>query len=365
MSEERTGGPGGRVTLDTVAVEAGVSASTVSKVLNGGADVSAVTRRRVEAVMDSLGYRRRAARLRAGFVDLVLDELDSLRSVEIVRGVAETLHAAGVRMVLSAVHGRDDGADVGTGSGSGSGSGSGGWIDRLAARRSSGAVLVVSELTSKQRRRLTAMDVPVVRVDPAGHVRHVGHVEALVPTFGATNWEGAVSATEHLIGLGHTRIAHLAGPRQLLCSRARADGYRAAMERAGLRVPEGFTPHGEPDDTSGRREAARLLDALAAAGEQPPTAIFAASDLQALGALEELRARGRRIPEDVSVVGFDDLPVARRTHPPLTTVRQPLFDMAAMAARTLLRIIDGEPVPNHRLELATRLVVRGSTAPPT
>ncbi|MFB7339078.1 LacI family DNA-binding transcriptional regulator [Streptomyces hydrogenans] len=344
MTEERTDARGGKVTLHTVASEAGVSVSTVSKVLNDRADVSAETKERVEAVMDALGYQRRPARRRGSVVDLVLNELDSLWSVEIVRGVDEVLHAAGAGMVLSAVHGRSSATRE--------------WLDQLAARRSNGAILVVSELTPQQRRRLAAMDVPFVLVDP------VGHVDALVPTVGATNWAGAVSATEHLIELGHTRIAHLAGPRQLLCSRARADGFRATMERAELPVPEGFVPHGDFDDTSGRRETARLLDALAATGEAPPTAIFAASDLQALGAFEELRARGCRIPEDVSIVGFDDLPVARWTHPPLTTVRQPLFDMAAMAANTLLRIIDGEHVENLRVELATRLVVRGSTAPP-
>ncbi|MGW1928793.1 LacI family DNA-binding transcriptional regulator [Streptomyces sp. NPDC001919] len=344
MAEERTDAQGGRVTLHAIAAEAGVSVSTVSKVLNDRADVSVDTKERVEAVVEALGYRRRPARRRGSVVDLVLNELDSLWSVEIVRGVDEVLHAAGASMVLSAVHGRS--ADTRE------------WIDQLAARRSSGAILVVSDLTPQQRRRLAALDVPFVLVDP------VGHVDALVPTVGATNWAGAVSATDHLIDLGHTRIAHLAGPRQLLCSRARADGYRATMERAELPVPAGFVPHGDFNDTSGRRATARLLDDLAAAGEEPPTAVFAASDLQALGAFEELRARGLRIPEDVSIVGFDDLPVARWTHPALTTVRQPLFDMAAMAANTLLRIIDGEHVENLRVELATRLVVRASTAPP-
>ncbi|MGW6538456.1 substrate-binding domain-containing protein [Streptomyces sp. NPDC055051] len=303
------------------------------------------TKGRVEEVADALGYRRRPARRRGSVVDLVLNELDSLWSVEIVRGVDEVLHAAGASMVLSAVHGRS--ADTRE------------WIEQLAARRSNGAILVVSDLTQQQRRRLAAMDVPFVLLDP------VGQADALVPTVGATNWAGAVAATEHLIGLGHTRIAHLAGPRQLLCSRARTDGYRATMEGAELPVPEGFVRHGEFNDASGRRETARLLDALEAVGEPPPTAIFAASDLQALGAYEELRGRGLRIPEDIGVVGFDDLPVARWTHPPLTTVRQPLFDMAAMAAQTLLRIIDGERVENLRVELATRLVVRGSTALPS
>lgn len=333
-----------RVTLNSVASEAGVSVSTVSKVLNGRSDVSTDTKERVEAVMDRLGYQRRPARRRGAVIDLVLNELDSLWSVEIIRGVDEVLHAAGASMVLSAVHGRSSDTRE--------------WIDQMAARRSNGAILVVSELTAQQRRRLAAMDVPFVLVDP------VGSVDALVPTVGATNWAGAVSATEHLIALGHTRIAHLAGPRHVLCSRARADGFRATMEQAELTVPEGWVPHGEFNDVSGRDEMNRLLDLAEAEGAEPPTAVFAASDLQALGAFEALRARGHAIPGDVSVVGFDDLPVARWTHPPLTTVRQPLLDMAAMAANTLLRIVDGEPAEHLRLELATQLVVRGSTAAP-
>ncbi|MFF3171871.1 LacI family DNA-binding transcriptional regulator [Streptomyces sp. NPDC057900] len=343
MTTEPTG-TSGRVTLNKIASVAGVSVSTVSKVLNDRSDVSAETKERVESVMDDLGYERRPARRRGGVVDLVLNELDSLWSVEIIRGVDEVLAEAGASMVLSAVHGRS--ADTRE------------WLDQLAARRSSGAILVVSELTPQQRRRLSAMDIPFVLVDP------VGSVDALVPTVGATNWAGAVSATEHLIGLGHTRIAHLAGPRQLLCSRARADGFRAAMERAELPVPDGWVSYGEFNDASGRTGTARLLDEAAARGEDPPTAVFAASDLQALGAFEALRARGVEIPAGMSVIGFDDLPVARWTHPALTTVRQPLLEMASMAATTLLRIIDGEQVDTLRLELSTRLEVRGSTSSP-
>ncbi|MGW8631725.1 LacI family DNA-binding transcriptional regulator [Streptomyces sp. NPDC055793] len=331
-----------RVTLSMIASEAGVSVSTVSKVLHGRSDISTDTKDRVEAVMEHLGYQRRPTRRRGAVIDLVLNELDSLWSVEIIRGVDEVLHEAGASMVLSAVHGRSSDTRE--------------WIDQLAARRSNGAILVVSDLTPQQRKRLAALEVPFVLLDP------VGSVDALVPTVGATNWAGAVSATRHLIDLGHTRIAHLAGPRHVLCSRARADGFRATMESAELPVPAGWVPHGEFNDTSGRAETARLLDAAEAAGEAPPTALFAASDLQALGAFEALRERGYAIPDDVGLVGFDDLPVARWTHPPLTTVRQPLQDMASMAAHTLLRIIDGEPADRLRLELPTQLVVRGSTA---
>ncbi|MEU6404323.1 substrate-binding domain-containing protein [Streptomyces sp. NPDC046985] len=336
--------PGGKVTIGAIAAEAGVSPATVSKVLNGRSDVSAATRERVQQIMARRHYQRRGARRRGGIVDLVLNELDSLWSIEIIRGAEEALRGAGVSMVLSAVHG--------------SGAGTSAWLDQLAARRSDGAVLVVSDLNLRQRTRLTSLGVPFVLVDP------VGTVEAGVPTIGATNWAGAVAATEHLIGLGHRRIAHLAGPRQLLCSRARADGFRAAMEGAALEVPEGAVRHGEFNDPSGHAETTALLDEAERSGRPLPTALFAASDLQAFGAYAALRGRGLRVPHDISVVGFDDVPVTRWSDPSLTTVRQPLQAMAAMAARTLLRLIDGEDVDLPRVELATQLVVRDSTAPP-
>ncbi|MFB7948559.1 LacI family DNA-binding transcriptional regulator [Kitasatospora phosalacinea] len=332
-----------KVTIGEIAAEAGVSNATVSKVLNGRSDVSAATRERVQEIMDRHHYQRRRPRRRGGIVDLVMNELDSLWSIEIIRGAQEALAEAGVSMVLSAVHG--------------SSTGTGEWLEQIAGRRSDGAILVVSDLTPRQRARLAALKVPFVLVDP------IGTADAGVPTIGATNWAGAISAVDHLIGLGHRRIAHLAGPRQLLCSRARADGYRAAMERAELPVPEGWLRFGEFNDRSGRHELTALLDELASTGQELPTAVFAASDLQAFGAYTALRERGLRIPQDISIVGFDDVPVTRWSDPMLTTVRQPLQDMAAMAARTLLRLVDGEDVDLPRVELATRLVQRESTGP--
>lgn len=330
------------MTIHTVAAASGVSPSTVSKVLNGRSDVSASTRARVEEAMDRQGYqRRRPARHRGGLIDLVLNELDSLWSIEIIRGVEEELRDTGVGLVLSAVHGRSSHTRQ--------------WLEQLAARRSDGAILVVSELTLAQQSRMAALSVPYVLVDP------VGSAAGGIPTIGATNWAGAVEATEHLTGLGHRRLAHLGGPRQLLCSRARADGFRAAMERAEITVDEALLSHGEFSAESGRAAMERILDRP---DVPPPTAVFAASDLQALGCYEALHARGLRIPQDISVVGFDDLPVARWTDPGLTTVRQPLQEMAGMAARTLLRIIEGESVDLPRVELSTSLVRRGSCGPP-
>jgi LacI family transcriptional regulator len=152
------------------------------------------------------------------------------------------------------------------------------------------------------------------------------------------------------------RHALLAQPRD---HRARIDGYRYAVERAGHVVDADLVRHGDFQHEGGFRRGGELLDLA-----QPPTAIFAGSDQQALGVYEAARQRGLRVPQDLSVVGFDDLPVARWLSPPLTTVRQPLTEMGRVAAEMLVRLIDGSPLRSRRTELAAELIVRESTAPP-
>jgi LacI family transcriptional regulator len=212
---------------------------------------------------------------------------------------------------------------------------------------------VLTDLPLPIHAELRRLGVPVVVVDP------VGAPAMEVPTIGATNWTGGMQATEHLISLGHRRIGFIAGPPRLLCSRARLDGYRAALEAAGLDVDRELLRQGDFYHESGFAGGASLLDA-----GQPPTAIFASSDQMALGVHEAVRQRGLRVPDDVSVVGFDDLPEVRWSSPPLTTVRQPLSEMGQLAARTVLRLAAGERIESLRVELATDLVVRDSTGPP-
>src|SRR5690606_11828540 len=177
---------------------------------------------------------------------------------------------------------------------------------------------------------------------------------------GATNWQGGLAATRHLIELGHTRIGAVSGPSRMMCSRARIDGYRAALETAGLPVDPRLVVTGDFHHEAGYRQGLALL-------RRPdrPTAVFAGNDLQALGLYEAARELGLRIREDVSVVGFDDLPIARWVGPPLTTVRQPLTEMAEAAAKLVLDLGRADEAPAAtRVELATSLVVRSSTASP-
>jgi LacI family transcriptional regulator len=258
--------------------------------------------------------------------------------VEIIRGVEDVAHAAGVGTVVSAIHGRAGSARQ--------------WMKNLRDRASDGVILVTSVLEPVLHEELRRLNVPIVVVDPAGSPP----LEA--PTVGATNWAGGMAATEHLLSLGHRRIGFIAGPPRLLCSRARLDGYRAALEGAGIPVDDTLITPGDFYHAAGSTGASTLLDL-----PEPPTAIFAASDQMALGAIEALRRRGLRVPEDMSVVGFDDLPEVRWLSPPLTTVRQPLTEMGMVAARTVLRLARGEELDSPRLELATELVVRASTAP--
>ena len=330
------------MTIGAIAKEAGVSVPTVSRVLNGRSDVAPQTRARVEELLRRRGYRRRPSRsrTRARLIDLVFPDLDSPWAVEILRGVEDVTHAAGVGTVVSATHRRAEPARQ--------------WLHNLRARASDGVILVTSTLESPLLTELQRHDIPLVAVDP------VGGPTLDAPTIGATNWAGGLAAMEHVLALGHRRIAIIAGPPEVLCSRARLDGYRAALAAAGVDSREVPVKEGDFSNQSGF-DCARALLSMA---PEPPTAIVASSDQMAFGAYEALRQRGLRIPDDITVVGFDDLPESRWSSPPLTTVRQPLAEMGALAARTVLRLAAGEDVDSPRVELATSLIERESSAPP-
>jgi LacI family transcriptional regulator len=329
--------------MSEIAAAAGVSVPTVSKVVNGRADVAAGTREKIEELLRQRSYQPRRARTqqRVGLIDLVFVNLGSPWAMEILAGAEEAAHRCGTGVVVSAVHGRHRTRP------------DRGWLENLAARRSDGVLLILSQLSAEQQALLDDLGIPVVVVDPAGQP------PPGMPSVGAANWAGGLAATEHLIGLGHKRIAVIGGPADVLCARARTDGYRAAMGAAGLKILPGYVRTGDFMSPTGYRETRALLDL-----PEPPTALFVCSDQMALGAYEALYERGLRAPDDISVVGFDDLDEARWAVPPLTTVRQPLQEMAAMATRMLLSLINGEELETPRVELATPLVVRSSTAPP-
>ncbi|MCX5054730.1 MULTISPECIES: LacI family DNA-binding transcriptional regulator [unclassified Streptomyces] len=344
-STVRTGsGEARRRTLAEIADEAGVSVSTVSKVLHNRSDVSAETRAKVQRLLEKHGYlaRPRAAATAAppgGLIDLVINELDSPWAVELIRGAEDVLHEAGMGLVVSATHGRQKRARQ--------------WLDSLATRPTRGAILVVPELAPEQQADLAGLGIPYALVAP------VDEPAPGIPWVGATNWPGGLAATRHLIELGHRRIAVISGPERRLTSRARVDGYRSALTEAGLPFDPELVRYGDFTHSLARQHA---LDLLALADR--PTAIFAGSDHQALGTYRAAAERGLRIPDDVSVVGFDDLPFADWVTPRLTTMRTPIADMTALAARMVLRLLSGQEPETTRVEVATELVVRESSGPP-
>ena len=330
-----------RVTIAEIARQADVSVPTVSKVLNGRQGVADTTRDRVLSLLEELGYRRRGAdrRSRVGLVDFVIAGLGSSWAHQLVCGAEAEASRAGVGLVLTSVEGRRAGNRH--------------WIQQLASRRTDGVVLVVSDLMPGAQEQLERLNTPLVVIDP------VGSASPLIPTVAATNWAGGLAATEHLIGLGHRRIGIITGPEAQMCSRDRLDGYRIALHRVGIAPADELVRFGDFIVAGGYRGAASLL-----ALDDPPTAIFAGSDYMAQGVYLKAREAGLSVPRDLSVVGFDDVNICEWIAPALTTVRQPLADMAREATRMVLDLDRQDPRSPIRIEMATTLVVRESTAPP-
>ncbi|MFI6740232.1 LacI family DNA-binding transcriptional regulator [Nonomuraea sp. NPDC050451] len=328
-----------RSTMADIAAQAGVSVSTVSKVLHGRSDVSAKTRGKVQRLLGQHGYTLPGRYEHpGGLIEFVINELDNPWAVELIRGAEEALQAEGMGLVVSAVHKRSNLARQ--------------WLDDLSTRGSLGAILVISELSADQERELRRLGIPFVVVQPSVDEGPD------VPSVGSTSWNGGFTATRHLIELGHRRIAMITGPAHRLTSRARLDGYRAALDQVGIEVDPALIRHGDYSHEPAYHRALELLDL-----PDRPTAVFAGNDIQALATYRAARARGLRVPEDLSVVGFDDLSFAQWISPTLTTVRQPLANMAGMAARMLMQLINGQEPETPRVELATSLVIRESTAP--
>jgi DNA-binding LacI/PurR family transcriptional regulator len=354
--------------LTSIAASAGVSVSTVSKVLNGRTDVAPETRDRLGRILRTHGYQV-APRSGIGVVDLLIGQLGGLWSDELIRGAVTAAAETEISVIVSRV---------------GSASEFARWLKIATARGTLGALSVLYLPDQATLRRMAEASLPLVVIDPpsepGGEIRSVG----------TTNWQGGLSAARHLIELGHRRIAAIGGPDHLWSCRARLDGYRSALRRADLPVDEDLVRCDELTAEAGLRRARELLGRSDA-----PTAIVAANDAQAFGVLQAIAERGLRSPDDVSVTGFDDVPIATWATPPLTTVRQPLAAMAATAFWMLTssgapRASSGaprEPAPAHQpgtphgsvpaaepgaergvlprhLELETTLVVRRSTAPP-
>jgi DNA-binding LacI/PurR family transcriptional regulator len=326
------------VTIATIAERAGVSVPTVSKVLNGRDDVAPATRARVEKLLRQGGYqRRRSGTSPVPMIDLVFHELGSPWAMELIQGVEVAARDAGVEVVLSECgadrHPRQE------------------WIDSVLTRQPAGIIMVFSDLAPDQRAQLDARAIPYVVVDP------IGEDDGTLASVGSNNWSGGRLATNHLIQLGHSRIAAISGPIDTICARARMDGYSDAMRIAGLPADRALVRTGDFSVGAGYAAGRDLLDR-----PDRPTAIFAGSDLQALGVMRAARELGLEVPRDLSVVGYDDLPLSEWVWPTLTTIEQPLYEMAVQATRLVLALSHGEEPISRRMDLAVRLIERNSTA---
>lgn len=333
-----------RTTLSQVAAQAGVSKGTVSKVLNGRPDVGEDTRERVRAAVADLGYTGSAVRRPRTAIVLVFDTLESNYSLQVMAGAVDACGRADADLMLSTLPSLEQG-DVPPFSED--------WFARCGRTGETAVIAVTTPLTAEQVAAAAHAQIPLVAIDP------VNSLPSTVPSIGSTNWAGGYEATTHLLELGHRRIGHLSGAGGSVPARERLAGYRSALENAGVPHDPGLVTGGGFSYEAGFAGALELLER-----EDPPTALFAASDEAALGAFEASRQAGLRVPDDLSVVGFDDTLLARWASPKLTTVRQPLHAMGEMAVERAVTLLAGGSRRVHPLQLQTSLVERSSTAPP-
>jgi LacI family transcriptional regulator len=328
-----------RPTIHDVAAAAGVSVATVSKAMNGRYGIASDTSKRVLQVVEELGYQSSlvASSMRSrrtGVIGVLVADFEPF-SAEILKGVGSAL--------------RDSSYDLLAYSGAHQGD-SEGWerksLSRLSGTLIDGAIMVTPTVLSP------SVDMPIVAVDP-----HTGPVG--LPTVESDNYGGAIQATNHLIELGHRRIAFLAGRPDLQSSIRRKDGFRRALKVAGIPFDASLVGIGRYQTETAREPAAALLSR-----PDRPTAIFAANDLSAIAIIEVAQSMGIRVPDELSVIGFDDIPEASGTTPPMTTIRQPMQRLGATAAGLLVSLMNGKELEETHVRLPTRLVRRATTAPP-
>lgn len=331
------------VTIFEVAKLAGVSHTTVSRVINNNTHVMPETRERVLAAMDTLGYvANRQARLLAGGtsnnIGVLVPDLGTGYIGEIMRGIDAELSLENYDLTLFTTH-RIASKEAG-------------YVMNLARGMADGMLLVLPRNPVDYFEFLTNQKYPFVLID------HQGSGSAC-PSVGATNWQGAYNATEYLIKLGHRRIGFIVGSPDLGAAVDRFKGYKSALKTHHIPLDEALIYQGDffqPDGYAGGKTLLSL--------KNPPTAIFASNDSMAIGVMDAVREMSLRIPDDISVMGFDDIPQAAMVRPGLTTVRQPLEEMGRVATQMLLDMLKKPNKIPERIELPTGLVIRDSTGRP-
>ena len=328
------------VTIRDIAKLSGVSYSTVSRALSGADVVNVATRSRVLEAAERLGYvvNRQARSLAGGghqVIGLLVHGLESDYFGQILKGVDEALAQANFEMMLFTTHRHRD-KEIGH-------------VTRMMSGLTDGLLIVSPEGHQEYIRSLQEKAVPYVLVDVSAADEGV--------TVSATNAKGAYDATHYLLMLGHRRIGFVTGNLNLPVAVQRLEGYRRALEEFDLPFDAGLVREGDFRQERGREAALELLSR-----SPRPTAIFASNDESAFGVLGAAESLGFSVPNELSVVGFDDLPISKHLHPKLTTVRQPIREMGNVAAKLLLEQLRYvQPVAS--VQLPTELVVRASCAP--
>ncbi len=339
--EAATGGTG-RVTVADVAAAAGVSVMTVSRALSGKGYVAEATRAKVREAAESLGYvANLGARAMKGgrtqVLGLLVSDFQSPVIAAIINAISRVVKQAGLDLILYDIAAPD-------------GDRARPEIVPLLSSLCDGLLLILPGKHAEQLEQFRRTRVPVVLVN-------YWRAPTPLPVVRADNYEGAYALTEHLLGLGHRRIAFMRGTAHSGQSAERERGYVAALAAAGLQPDPALIVQGDFGQRSGFEQGQALLGL----GE-PPTAIFCASDLMALGVLDAARLAGLAVPGQLSVAGFDDIPTAAHCHPALTTVRQDYEQLGDSAVRLLLQHIENGAPRGMRIELQSQLIIRESTS---
>jgi len=326
-------------TIRDVAEEAGVSIATVSRVLNKQVSVSPATRVKVEKAIEQLNYQpnylgRNLRRAETKIILVILQNISNPFYSKVVEGIEDLGHKHGYNIMICNTDSESERERS--------------YLDLLVNRLVDGVILMEPEINSQELSQI-GNDFPVVQC--------CEYIEGTdVPHISIDNVEAGYTAINHLIKLGHTRIGMISGYNRLLSAMQREEGYKQALKDAGLEYIQDLIKYGSYGFTGGLRATKELLQM-----KNTPTAIFAISDITAIGAIRAIKEEGLKIPEDIAVVGFDNTSIASMYDPQVTTISQPRYDLGKISMEMLLDLINKEPVTLREVYLEHELIIREST----
>ncbi|MEU4558010.1 LacI family DNA-binding transcriptional regulator [Actinoplanes sp. NPDC023936] len=331
------------ITIADVAARAKVSKTTVSRVLNGKGELDETTAARVRAVIEELGYVPSAravnlARGRTRVVGMLVPSLTWPWMGEVLQGAVDVLEAENYGLLLFTCNRGDDSMRQ--------------FAGQVAAKSFDGLLVIEPEGTLDYIANLHARGLPMVLIDDRDQISG-----GTIPTVGTTNHTGAADAAHHLLGIGRHKPLVITGPSRFGCTQQRTDGFVSVYADAGIPLSEDRIMLGDFKVGCGVDNIRKAIET----GIEFD-AVFCHNDLSAFGAMQAIQESGRSVPDDVAVVGFDDIPMAAHAKPALTTVHQPLREMGEAAARTLLAHFEGAPLPNRPTIIPATFTVRDSTA---